>query len=96
MSSRCSDESVALYGWTAVARDPKILLLGNPYIHKPNALLINDIEFPSDDRLVAKIQEYVKAKFARSTFHHSMRVFYYGKPTFSSCYSYPASSPHPL
>ncbi|KAJ4387077.1 hypothetical protein N0V93_007664 [Gnomoniopsis smithogilvyi] len=77
MSAKSSDESVIFYGWTAVQRDPNVLLAGKSYIHKPIPLLVKDIKFPSDDSLVAKIQEYAKAKLALPTFHHSMRVFYY-------------------
>lgn len=80
MSVETSEESVVFHGWTAVQRDPNVLLSGHPYIHKPPALLVADIKFPSDDNLVAKIQEYAKARLAPPTFHHSMRVFYYGKP----------------
>lgn len=77
-----AEESVTIHGWTAVQRDPKVLLSGKAYIHKPSALLVEDIGFPSDDNLVARIQEYAKAKLAPPTFHHSMRVFYYGKQRF--------------
>lgn len=79
MSSRSSEESVPLHGWTAVPRDPKVLLSGSSYIHKPSALLVKDIYFPSDDGLVATIQEYAKAKLSPPTFHHSMRVYYFGE-----------------
>lgn len=78
MTSESPKEPVALYGWTAVPRDPKTLLSGNPYIHKPSALSVKDIYFPSDDGLVATIQEYAKAKLSPPTFHHSMRVYYFG------------------
>lgn len=70
---------MALHGWTAVPRDTEALLSRRPYIHKPSALLVKDIYFPSDDGLVATIQGYAKAKLSPPTFHHSMRVYYFGE-----------------
>lgn len=74
-----SVDSLALRGWTAVVRDPKVLLSGDSYINKPSPLLVKDIPFPSDDDLVAKVQEYAKAKLTPQTYNHSMRVFYFGE-----------------
>lgn len=71
-------ESVAIHGWTAVYRDPKALLLGKTYINEPISLSANDIYFPSDDGLVLKVQQYAKEKLPLPTYHHSMRVFYFG------------------
>lgn len=90
MSSQSCEETVALYGWTAVPRDPKVLLSGNLYIHRTNPLMVKDIYFPSDDGLVATIRKYAKAKLSLPTFHHSMRVYYFGQllpmPTFLLSY----------
>ncbi|ROW09778.1 hypothetical protein VMCG_02164 [Cytospora schulzeri] len=74
-----SADSLALQGWTAVVRDPKVLLSGKPYINKPSPLLVKDIPFPSDDTLVVKVQEYARDKLTPQTYNHSMRVFYFGE-----------------
>ncbi|CAK7214355.1 hypothetical protein SBRCBS47491_002112 [Sporothrix bragantina] len=66
-----------IHGWTAIARDPKVVLSGKDYLHEPSSLLVKDIKFPSDDPLVAQVQAYAKAKLAPQTFNHSMRVYYF-------------------
>lgn len=74
-----SNDTVALHGWTAVPRDAKVILAGKPYIHKPESLLVKDIPFPSDDHIVAKVQEHALEKLSLQTYNHSMRVYYIGK-----------------
>lgn len=70
-------DDIALYGWTPVVRDHQALLSGKPYINEPSAVLVKDIQFPSDD-VVAKVREHAKEKLPAPTFNHSMRVFYFG------------------
>ncbi|KUI68580.1 Cyanamide hydratase [Cytospora mali] len=70
-------DNLALQGWTAVVRDPKVLLSGKSYINNPTHLLVKDIPFPSEDELVVKVQEYAKDKLTLPTYNHSMRVFYF-------------------
>lgn len=65
-------------GWTAVPIDAMQLFNGKTYRHVPEALLVADMKFPSDDPLVAKVQAYAKEKLPEQTFNHSMRVFYFG------------------
>jgi cyanamide hydratase len=77
MSSIISNDTIALHGWTAVPRDANAILKGKPYIHKPEALLVKDMEFPSEDPLVARIQQYAKEKLPPQTYNHSMRVYYF-------------------
>ena len=72
-------DNVALQGWTAVVRDPKVLLSGKPHINEPSPVLVKDIAFPSDDDLVVKVQEYARDKLPSQTYNHSMRVFYFGE-----------------
>lgn len=76
-------DTVALHGWTAVPRDAKVILAGKPYINKPESLLVKDIKFPSEDPVVASIQEYALEKLSPQTFNHSMRVYYFCRETVS-------------
>lgn len=72
-----ANNEIAIHGWTPVVRDHQALLSGKPYINRPSALLVKDIQFPSDD-VVAKVREHAKEKLPVPTFNHSMRVFYFG------------------
>lgn len=72
-----ANNDIAIHGWTPVVRDHQALLSGKPYIHRPSALLVKNIQFPSDD-VVAKVREHAKEKLPAPTFNHSMRVFYFG------------------
>ncbi len=58
--------------------DANAIFLGKPFLNKPQPLLVNDIKFPSDDSIVAKVHQYAKEKLPGKTFNHSMRVFYFG------------------
>ncbi|KAI1080730.1 hypothetical protein F5B20DRAFT_589109 [Whalleya microplaca] len=73
-----SADDIAKYGWTAVPRDVDAILNGRPYIHEPSPLRVDDIPFPSDDPVVAKVQEYAKTHLPAPTYNHSMRVYYWG------------------
>lgn len=73
-----SSELIAVHGWTAVPRDPKVFLEGKEYLHAPAPLLVQDMDFPRDDPLVAKVQNYAKEHLLEQTFNHSMRVYYFG------------------
>lgn len=70
---------VALHGWTAVPLDPSQLFDGKPYRNPPASITVADIEFPSQDIIVSKIQSYAKEKLPFETYSHSMRVYYFGK-----------------
>lgn len=72
-----ANNDITIHGWTPVVRDHQTLLSGKPYINRPSALLVKDIQFPSDD-VVAKVREDAKEKLPAPTFNHSMRVFYFG------------------
>ncbi|KAG6366131.1 hypothetical protein INS49_000307 [Diaporthe citri] len=71
-----ANNEIAIHGWTPVVRDHKALLAGKPYINRPTALLVKDIQFPSDD-IVAKVRKHAKENLPAPTFNHSMRVFYF-------------------
>ncbi|KAK7409053.1 hypothetical protein QQX98_008757 [Neonectria punicea] len=72
-----SIDVIAQNGWTAVPVDAGKLFNGKPYINKPTPLLVADIKFPSDDPLVAKVQQYAKEQLPIQTFNHSLRAYYY-------------------
>ncbi|KAK4161081.1 cyanamide hydratase [Cladorrhinum sp. PSN259] len=65
------------HGWTAVPVDADAIFQGKPYLHEPQPLLVKDIQFPSDDPIVAKAQEHAKSQLPQPTYNHSMRVFYW-------------------
>jgi cyanamide hydratase len=63
-------------GWQAVPRSIDGFLANvNAKDTKPYSA--SDVEIPSSE-LAKKTMEYAKEKLSKPTFHHSMRVFYYG------------------
>lgn len=68
-------------GWTAVPVDAGKIFGDKPFLHEPAPISVQDIQFPSDDPIIAKTLGYAKDRLHAQTFNHSMRVFYYG--TFS-------------
>ncbi|MCJ1289114.1 hypothetical protein MMC34_000646 [Xylographa carneopallida] len=67
------------HGFTAVPRDVDgKLLKGAKNVKDPVSLSTKDIEFPAEP-LVQKVQDYARAHLNEQTFHHSMRVYYYGR-----------------
>jgi cyanamide hydratase len=75
-----SADSIATHGWTAFPRDANVIFGDKPYLHKPPPMTADEIPFPSDDPLVAKVQQYAKEHLIEPTYNHSMRVYYFGKP----------------
>lgn len=73
-----SVDDIAKHGWTAVPVDANAILKGRSYVHKPQPRLVSDMLFPSDDPVVAKVQDYAKKHLVLQTYHHSMRVYYWG------------------
>lgn len=69
----------AIHGWTAVDRNPSLLISARPYINKAGPLLIQNICFPAEDNLVHHVQLYAREKLPLPTYHHFMRVFYFGR-----------------
>lgn len=72
-------DTVGLHGWTAVPVDADAIFEGKPYLNEPTPVSLSDIAWPSDDPIVAKVQEYAKEKLPIETYNHSMRVFHWGK-----------------
>ncbi|KAK3955817.1 hypothetical protein QBC32DRAFT_16820 [Pseudoneurospora amorphoporcata] len=70
-------DTVALHGWTAVPVDVDAIFEGKPYLNEPTPVSLEDITWPSDDPIVAKVQEYAKEKLPIETYNHSMRVFHW-------------------
>lgn len=77
MSSSINDP-VAEHGWTAVPLDPEAIFKCKPYLYEPAPILVKDIDFPSDDPIVTRAQQYAKQHLPQQTYNHSMRVFYWG------------------
>ncbi|UPK95586.1 hypothetical protein LCI18_006521 [Fusarium solani-melongenae] len=73
-----SQDEVGANGWTSTPADAGAIFGDRPYINEPGSLSIKDIKFPSDDPIVAKTVDYVKARLHTETFNHSMRVYYIG------------------
>ncbi|KAI1339436.1 hypothetical protein F5Y15DRAFT_72955 [Xylariaceae sp. FL0016] len=71
-------DDITNHGWNAVPRDADSMLQGKAYRHKPSGLTLSEIPFPADDALVDKVQHYAKEHLPEQTYHHSMRVFYFG------------------
>lgn len=71
------NDLLAIHGWTAVPRNPSVVLSEKPYIHPPKPLAVKDIAFPVKDAIVAKVQQYAQEKLPPQTYNHSMRVFYF-------------------
>lgn len=76
-----STNEIAQNGWTAVSVDAGQIFRNGPYINKPEAMLVSDIQWPSNDSIVTQVQEYAKSHLPRQTYHHSMRVFYFCMPS---------------
>jgi cyanamide hydratase len=76
-------DEVARNGWTAVPLDAGVILRDNPQIYTPERLLLDNIEFPSDDPVVQQVQRYAKQHLPIPTYNHSMRAYYFGKTMFS-------------
>lgn len=73
-----ANDEVTRNGWTAVPLNAAEIFVNGPYINKPSPILVADIEFPSQDPVVADIQRFAREHLPRQTYHHSMRVFYWG------------------
>ncbi|KAK8196712.1 hypothetical protein M8818_006879 [Zalaria obscura] len=70
------------YGWTAVPRSLAKLVASRENKQSPKPIKIEEIPLP-DSPLVQSVLQYAKENLPRETFHHSMRIFYYGTVTAS-------------
>jgi len=65
------------FGFTALPRDLNVILAGKKNNADPRPLSVNDVRVP-DTPLARKVQDYAKQELRTETYHHSMRVYYYG------------------
>lgn len=74
-----SNPAVEKYGWTAVPVDLKTLLSQVDAFSKPAApVSVSSIPLP-DSSLAKEVHKYAQKELPVETFHHSMRVYYYGQ-----------------
>lgn len=72
-----TNPSIEKYGWTAVPHKISLLLSQSPSSGPAPGISIESIPLPSTP-LSKAVHEYAQRKLPIETFHHSMRVFYYG------------------
>ena len=70
-------DPVPTYGWTALPRDPSVILHGKENVKDPQPVKVADVQLPDTD-LAKKVLEYARKELREETFNHSMRVYYYG------------------
>jgi len=70
------------HGWTPVPRSMDKMLASRKDPKPPIPLKPADFPLP-DSPMVKTVTAYAKETLPKETFHHSMRVYYYGKPPFS-------------
>lgn len=74
-----SPSEVKANGWTAVSVSARAIIDSVGQLEKTPSYTVQDIDFPSGDRLVSEAQAFVKARLSAEAYNHSMRVFYWGK-----------------
>ncbi|RGP70210.1 cyanamide hydratase [Fusarium sporotrichioides] len=65
-------------GWTAVPLNAKEILDTVGKLVEGPTYKVEDIQFPSNDKLVAEAQSFAKERLSPEAYNHSMRVFYWG------------------
>lgn len=78
-----SSDPIKTYGWTALPRDPSIVLNGKKNVKSPAPVKVDSISLPATE-LAKAVMKYAKNELKEETFNHSMRVYYYGKLVFLS------------
>lgn len=76
-----ASDPVKIHGWTALPRDPSVILNGKRNIKSPEPVKVESIVLP-DTELSKVVMEYAKKELPEETFNHSMRVYYYGMTVF--------------
>lgn len=76
------NDAFTKYGFTALPADQQKTA---PNTTKPNALDIEDLR-PPHTPLADRINEYVKMKLSSDTYHHSLRVYSYGRAIAQQCF----------
>ncbi|KAL3420691.1 cyanamide hydratase [Phlyctema vagabunda] len=74
------EEAIASFGWPGVLRDLDELLKSHapPTASPPRHLPISAFHVP-ETQLARRVHEYARVELSTPTFHHCMRVFYYGQ-----------------
>lgn len=86
-------DSISIHGWTALPRDPSVILDGKKNVKAPEPVTVDNIPLPSTE-LARKVLEYAKKELREETFNHSMRVYYYGTLLPSSLSRHEANRSH--
>lgn len=73
-----SPTEVEANGWTAVSVSAKEIKDSVGQLGAAQTYTVQDIVFPSEDRIVSEAQAFVKARLSPEAYNHSMRVFYWG------------------
>ena len=68
-------------GWTAVPVSGKKIIEARGEIPAPAPTKVEEVFFPSDNKLVKDAHFFAKQRLSPEAFNHSMRVFYWGTPT---------------
>lgn len=68
---------VEKYGFSALPRDPSVILKGKKHNAEPQPISINDVKLP-DTPLATAVRDYARGELREETYNHSMRVYYYG------------------
>ncbi|KAM0276123.1 hypothetical protein ACHAQH_007049 [Verticillium albo-atrum] len=71
-------DEVKTNGWSAVPVDAKQIFDSRGPLPQPAPVTTKDINFPSDNALVAEVQKFVQERLSAEAYNHSMRVFYWG------------------
>ncbi|CAG8958891.1 hypothetical protein HYFRA_00012888 [Hymenoscyphus fraxineus] len=75
--ANAQDEATTLYGWTAVPRDLAALIQTSTSIRNPAPVYPTNT-LPIANPVSQKAFQHARASLPKPTFHHSLRVFYYG------------------
>lgn len=73
-----SRSQVQANGWIAVPVSTKKILDSLVKFQEVPPYKTQDISFPSEDKLVAEAEAFVKARLSPEAYNHSIRVFYWG------------------
>ena len=73
-----SHNEVQANGWTAVPVSTKKIIDSVVELQEVPPYKTQDIPFPSEDKLVAEAEAFVKARLSPEAYNHSIRVFYWG------------------
>lgn len=86
--STSQNPAIEAYGWEAVPRKVETLLSESTASSSPaKPIAVSSTKLP-DSELAVKVKEYAQKELPVETFHHSMRVYYYGMSLHEEMSSY--------